>query len=143
MAAKVGPVTVYLPKLPHPVGSRRKLTAGLTCVCSFPDSVFRVERGRMRNVWYPRKMAEYMTPTRFRELGLTKDDIGERDTLFGSAAANESEQDSEQTATKAAIPKSKPKPIAATVRPLALLLLIPYHFPYLAHTPCACFTNDI
>ncbi|KAK4239439.1 alcohol acetyltransferase-domain-containing protein [Achaetomium macrosporum] len=55
------------------------------------DSIFRVERGRMRNEWYPHKKAEYMTASRFRELGLTRDDIGERDTTFGTAAAAESE----------------------------------------------------
>ncbi|AEO54222.1 hypothetical protein MYCTH_2115071 [Thermothelomyces thermophilus ATCC 42464] len=47
------------------------------------DAVFRIERGRMRNQWFPHKRAEYMTPSRFRELGLTRDDIGERDTTFG------------------------------------------------------------
>ncbi|KAK4449377.1 hypothetical protein QBC34DRAFT_404762 [Podospora aff. communis PSN243] len=45
-------------------------------------AIFRVERGRMRNLWYPHKKAEYMTAQRFRELGLTKKDIGERDRSF-------------------------------------------------------------
>ncbi|KAK0633339.1 hypothetical protein B0T14DRAFT_506502 [Immersiella caudata] len=45
-------------------------------------AIFRVERGRMRNQWYPTKKAEYMTPQRFQELGLTKKDIGERDRGF-------------------------------------------------------------
>ncbi|KAK4128293.1 hypothetical protein N657DRAFT_607509 [Parathielavia appendiculata] len=48
------------------------------------DAIFRVERGRMRNQWYPNKKAEYMTASRFRELGLTRDDIGERDIIFGT-----------------------------------------------------------
>ncbi|KAK0656021.1 hypothetical protein B0T16DRAFT_398340 [Cercophora newfieldiana] len=45
-------------------------------------AIFRVERGRMRNEWYPSKKAEYMTAQRFKELGLTKKDIGERDRGF-------------------------------------------------------------
>ncbi|KAH8889492.1 hypothetical protein GQ53DRAFT_748185 [Thozetella sp. PMI_491] len=48
------------------------------------DAVFRVERGRMRNLWYPNKRAEYMTTGRFHELGLSSADIGERDHMFGS-----------------------------------------------------------
>ncbi|KAK3941820.1 hypothetical protein QBC46DRAFT_381511 [Diplogelasinospora grovesii] len=50
------------------------------------DAVFRVERGRMRNEWYPSNKAEYMTATRFQELGLTREDIGERDRVFGTFA---------------------------------------------------------
>ncbi|KAK4177678.1 hypothetical protein QBC36DRAFT_326538 [Triangularia setosa] len=47
------------------------------------DAIFRVERGRMRNEWFPRKMAEYMTVARFKELGLSpKTDVGERDPAF-------------------------------------------------------------
>jgi hypothetical protein len=38
----------------------------------------------MRNEWYPKKMAEYMTAERFKELGLTRDNIGERDPTFGT-----------------------------------------------------------
>ncbi|KAK3695210.1 hypothetical protein B0T22DRAFT_97390 [Podospora appendiculata] len=48
------------------------------------EAIFRVERGRMRNEWYPRKKAEYMTATRFQELGLTREDIGDRDRGYGS-----------------------------------------------------------
>ena len=51
-----------------------------------PDSIFRVERGRMRNEWFPHNKAEYMTALRLRELGLTRGDIGERDTAFGTVA---------------------------------------------------------
>ncbi|KAK4155358.1 hypothetical protein C8A00DRAFT_13570 [Chaetomidium leptoderma] len=53
------------------------------------DSVFRIERGRMRNEWFPSKRAEYMTTSRFRELGLTRGDVGDRDTTFGTMAAVE------------------------------------------------------
>lgn len=36
-----------------------------------------------------------MTPARFRELGLTRDDIGERDALYGTMEAAEFEEASE------------------------------------------------
>jgi len=45
----------------------------------------------MRNEWYPKKMAEYMTAQRFKELGLTRDDIGERDPTFGTLEALETD----------------------------------------------------
>ncbi|KAK0730569.1 hypothetical protein B0H67DRAFT_639057 [Lasiosphaeris hirsuta] len=48
------------------------------------DAVFRVERGRMRNEWFPSKKAEYMTAARFQELGLTRNDIGDRDRGFAT-----------------------------------------------------------
>lgn len=40
----------------------------------------------MRNQWFPAGKAEYMTAPRFQELGLTRDDVGERDPLFGTTA---------------------------------------------------------
>lgn len=50
----------------------------------------------MRNLWYPKNKAEYMTAQRFAELGLSrKDDVGEREHDFrahekaGDAAAEE------------------------------------------------------
>ncbi len=45
-------------------------------------AIFRTERGRMRNLWFPEKRAEYMTPRRFLELGLTRDAVGQRDPTF-------------------------------------------------------------
>jgi hypothetical protein len=35
----------------------------------------------MRNIWYPKKMAEYATSTRLQELG-EKDTVLERDSTF-------------------------------------------------------------
>ncbi|EOO02434.1 putative fructose-bisphosphate aldolase protein [Phaeoacremonium minimum UCRPA7] len=60
------------------------------------DTIFRTERGRMRNIWYPRKQAEYMTTARFAELGLTNDSIGERDPLFGVSFAREGVEETEE-----------------------------------------------
>lgn len=45
----------------------------------------------MRNLWYPRKTAEFMTAARFKELGLTKNDVGERDPMFGMQIEMEEE----------------------------------------------------
>lgn len=50
----------------------------------------------MRNIWYPRKQAEYMTAARFAELGLTNDSIGERDFLFGTFVGKEEGEESEE-----------------------------------------------
>ncbi|KAK0628128.1 hypothetical protein B0T17DRAFT_588338 [Bombardia bombarda] len=51
------------------------------------DAIFRIERGRMRNEWFPNKKAEYITSTRFRELGLTRQDVGERDRSYTAFVA--------------------------------------------------------
>lgn len=45
----------------------------------------------MRNDFYPLSKAEYMTKERMKELGVTKDDIGERDTGFGVTKVFEEE----------------------------------------------------
>jgi hypothetical protein len=53
----------------------------------------------MRNKWYPNGQAEYMTANRFAELGLSKENIGERDPVFGlggAAPVEEEEQEPQQ-----------------------------------------------
>lgn len=47
------------------------------------DAIIRVKPGRMRNYWFPKAQAEYMTRQRFKELGLTEAAIGVRDRTFG------------------------------------------------------------
>ncbi|KAI5925329.1 hypothetical protein F4810DRAFT_708714 [Camillea tinctor] len=47
-------------------------------------AIIRVKPGRMRNIWFPKSAAEYMTAKRFEELGLTEAAIGVRDRNFGS-----------------------------------------------------------
>ncbi|KAK4245625.1 alcohol acetyltransferase-domain-containing protein [Corynascus novoguineensis] len=87
------------------------------------DAVFRIERGRMRNQWFPHKRAEYMTPARFRELGLTRDDIGERDALYGTMEAAEFEESSEvdtPSATVLTTPPEKAHTILTTLIPSTL-----------------------
>lgn len=43
----------------------------------------RLRPGIMRNEFYPKSIAEYLPLQRFAELGLTKADIGVRDTQYG------------------------------------------------------------
>ena len=50
-----------------------------TCI----GSIVPITPGVMRNIWYPREMATYVTISRLQELG-GKDITAERDPLFGS-----------------------------------------------------------
>ncbi|KAI1128259.1 hypothetical protein F5Y10DRAFT_240920 [Nemania abortiva] len=47
-------------------------------------AIIRVKAGRMRNIWFPKGAAEYMTKQRFTELGLSEAAIGVRDRTFGT-----------------------------------------------------------
>lgn len=81
------------------------------------DAVFRIERGRMRNEWFPKRQAEYMTAARFQQLGLSrKTDVGERDTTFIPIV--ESRPDSESLETESKLPETSgaapPKPDLTT-----------------------------
>ncbi|CAJ2513134.1 Uu.00g012530.m01.CDS01 [Anthostomella pinea] len=51
------------------------------------DAIIRVKPGRMRNFWFPKALAEYMTRQRFKDMGLTEAAIGVRDRTFGSKLA--------------------------------------------------------
>lgn len=99
------------------------------------DAIFRAERGRMRNEWYPRKMAEYMTAARFRELGLPRTAIGERDATFGTLDAADLRDAAAAAAaasTQPTAPAAAPKPLSATVCYVPKSLSV----PILLHT---CF----
>jgi hypothetical protein len=85
LVAKVRHTVLYgAPQVPA-----RQLKLKLTT--NSPDAIFRTERGRMRNQWFPAKKAEYMTASRFQELGLTRRDIGDRDATYGTLEAAEVE----------------------------------------------------
>ncbi|KAI6087782.1 hypothetical protein F4821DRAFT_235205 [Hypoxylon rubiginosum] len=56
-------------------------------------AIIRVKPGRMRNFWFPKSLAEYMTRQRFQELGLTASAIGVRDRTFGMKLQLEEEGD--------------------------------------------------
>jgi hypothetical protein len=46
----------------------------------------------MRNIWFPKGAAEYMTRQRFTELGLSDAAIGVRDRTFGTQQVAEEEK---------------------------------------------------
>ncbi|KAI1360917.1 hypothetical protein F5Y08DRAFT_316210 [Xylaria arbuscula] len=70
-------------------------------------AIIRVKPGRMRNIWFPKGQAEYMTKQRFIELGLSEAAIGVRDRTFGTLLVLEEEADSQ----KASINKRKLKEV--------------------------------
>lgn len=49
----------------------------------------------MRNFWFPKGQAEYMTRNRFKELGLTDAAVGVRDRTFGSKLVVDEEKKKE------------------------------------------------
>ncbi|KAH6719111.1 hypothetical protein BKA61DRAFT_473565 [Leptodontidium sp. MPI-SDFR-AT-0119] len=59
-------------------------------------AVIPVTSGVMRNIWYPKKMAEYLTIAKLQELGVKKDAILERDSTFQSNAARKLEKKQEK-----------------------------------------------
>ncbi|KAI3332292.1 hypothetical protein HD806DRAFT_480044 [Xylariaceae sp. AK1471] len=59
-------------------------------------AIIRVKAGRMRNIWFPKGAAEYMTKQRFTELGLSEAAIGVRDRTFGTQLLLDEEQDTQQ-----------------------------------------------
>ncbi|KUI60452.1 hypothetical protein VP1G_07641 [Cytospora mali] len=70
-------------------------------------AIFRTERGRMRNMWYPTKKAEYMTTARLQQLGLSKTDIGERDPMYGMQVEMEEEIVEDAVEAVAGLPGAK------------------------------------
>ncbi len=71
-------------------------------------ALFLTERGRMRNILYPRAMAEYMTAARFAELGLSADDVGQRDFHFGVAGAPVPDEPQQQQQARQTAPLEVP-----------------------------------
>ncbi|KAH9886854.1 hypothetical protein F4778DRAFT_757927 [Xylariomycetidae sp. FL2044] len=71
-------------------------------------AIIRVKPGRMRNYWFPRAQAEYMTRQRFQELGLTQAAIGVRDRAFGIKLLLDETQDG-RTAFVEEVPTKDPK----------------------------------
>lgn len=60
----------------------------------------------MRNIWFPKGAAEYMTRQRFAEMGLSEAAIGVRDRTFGMKLAPEEGKPKKEVPKEA---KSKPK----------------------------------
>ncbi|KAI1874423.1 hypothetical protein JX265_004631 [Neoarthrinium moseri] len=71
------------------------------------NSIIRVKPGRMRNQWHHKGLAEYMTKTRFTELGLTEAAIGVRDRSFGTQLLVDEEQPNKKPVAEASASKKK------------------------------------
>ncbi|TGJ80990.1 hypothetical protein E0Z10_g7776 [Xylaria hypoxylon] len=71
-------------------------------------AIIRVKAGRMRNIWFPKGAAEYMTKLKFTELGLSEAAIGVRDRTFGTQLVLEEEEQGTQMSLEA---KSKRKEV--------------------------------
>lgn len=77
----------------------------------------------MRNLWYPKHKAEYMTAQRFAELGLSrKHDVGEREHDF---RAHEAARDAAEGEPEVAPPKMTAAEEAVSAYTLAVSLLSP------------------
>ncbi|GAW10949.1 hypothetical protein ANO14919_002870 [Xylariales sp. No.14919] len=76
-------------------------------------AIIRVKAGRMRNIWFPKGAAEYMTRQRFTEMGLSEAAIGVRDRSFGTQLVLDEEQGTQaRTQTQASSEgKSKRKDV--------------------------------
>ncbi|KAK0104598.1 hypothetical protein ONS95_004884 [Cadophora gregata] len=59
-------------------------------------AVIPVTSGVMRNIWYPKKMAEYLTMEKLQNLGLKKDSVVERDSTFQTRAVRKLEKKQEK-----------------------------------------------
>ncbi|KAI1752513.1 hypothetical protein F4782DRAFT_530380 [Xylaria castorea] len=64
-------------------------------------AIIRVKAGRMRNIWFPKGAAEYMTRQRFTDMGLSEAAIGVRDRTFGTQLMLEEEEQGTQTPSEA------------------------------------------
>jgi len=67
----------------------------------------------MRNDWFPNNKAEYMTTSRFQQLGLTRQDVGERDPMFGTSDF------ASETATQDTLANEIPMPFTVPPAPQA------------------------
>lgn len=59
-------------------------------------AVIPVTAGMMRNIWYPKKMAEYLTDDKLQQLGVKKDTAIERDSTFRSNTERKLEKEKEK-----------------------------------------------
>ena len=66
-------------------------------------TVIPVTAGMMRNIWYPKKMAEYLTEDRLQQLGVKKDTAIERDSTFRSNTERRLEKEKERFERSAAV----------------------------------------
>jgi hypothetical protein len=70
----------------------------------------------MRNIWFPKGAAEYMTKQRFTELGLSEAAIGVRDRTFGTQLLLDEEPGTQQDG----VPDAKNKRKEALTLPVSI-----------------------
>lgn len=63
-------------------------------------AVIPVTPGMMRNIWFPKKMAEYLTTARLQQLGVKKDTAVERDSTFRSNTERKLDKEKEKRERK-------------------------------------------
>lgn len=81
----------------------------------------------MRNIWFPKGCAEYMTKQRFVELGLSESAIGVRDRTFGTKLAASAKKQGE-TAPSAEASQKRKEILTLPVRNTWLFLFaVPKH----------------
>jgi Ribosomal protein L9, N-terminal domain len=69
-------------------------------------AVIPVTAGMMRNIWYPKKMAEYLTEDKLQQLGVKKDTAIERDSTFRSNTERKLDKENEKYERAAAAAES-------------------------------------
>jgi hypothetical protein len=77
-------------------------------------SIIPISPGRMRNDFYPREKAEYMTTAQLREAGLRDVDM-ERDSTFGTSQRRVNAQESKAIHSSIAIPTAVPTAVPVAV----------------------------
>ncbi|KAK7755514.1 hypothetical protein SLS62_002446 [Diatrype stigma] len=87
-------------------------------------AIIRVKPGRMRNFWFPKGQAEYMTRNRFKELGLTDAAVGVRDRTFGSKIMVDEEKKEARKKVVVEEPVSQKKKETLTLPPEETLSLL-------------------
>ena len=65
-------------------------------------AVIPVTAGMMRNIWYPKNLADYLTDDKLQQLGVKKDTVIERDSTFRSNTERKLEREKEKFERNAA-----------------------------------------
>ncbi|KAE9376718.1 hypothetical protein N431DRAFT_462533 [Stipitochalara longipes BDJ] len=88
-------------------------------------AVIPVTAGMMRNIWYPKKMAEYLTGDKLQQLGMKNDTSIERDSTFRSNTERKFDKEKERlernVATESVMASIEPE----STTPMQLDLLSP------------------
>ncbi|KAI0444799.1 hypothetical protein F4803DRAFT_228928 [Xylaria telfairii] len=88
-------------------------------------AIIRVKAGRMRNIWFPKGAAEYMTRKRFTELGLSDAAVGVRDRTFGTQLLLDEEQGAQTPAPEGKNKRKEAQALPAEETHTLLTTLLP------------------